>query len=132
MMLALILLGVAAAPRIAPHDPERRFPDLLYAPPTIAHIWNGGIRAPFIYRQRLISRMERRFEDDHSRTIALRWFADGKLVTSPDAPLLILGSDGFGRDIFSRLLHGGRVSLALGLLAALSAAVIGGLLGGIA
>ena len=37
------------------------------------------------------------------------------LVTAdPDAgaPLLLLGADGFGRDIFSRLLHGARATLA--------------------
>ena len=131
-LLALVLVSVAAAPMIAPNEPEQGFGDLLYAPPTIVHIWNGRVTAPFIYRQHVLSRMERRFEDDHSTRIALTWFAHRKLVTSPDAPLLILGADSFGRDIFSRVLHGGRVSLALGLLAALSAAAIGGLLGGIA
>lgn len=44
-----------------------------------------------------------------------------------------LGTDELGRDIFVRLLHGGRVSLGVGLVAALGATVIGtcvGLLAG--
>ncbi len=40
-----------------------------------------------------------------------------------------LGTDDLGRDVFLRLLYGGRVSLAVGLVAALAAATIGTLIG---
>jgi peptide/nickel transport system permease protein len=43
-----------------------------------------------------------------------------------------LGTDEFGRDILSRLLHGGRLSLTAGLGASLLAVTLGGLLGCIA
>ena len=48
------------------------------------------------------------------------------------APLLLLGSDSYGRDVFSRLLFGGRVSLGLALIAALGALVLGASVGGLA
>ena len=40
-----------------------------------------------------------------------------------------LGTDELGRDLFLRLLHGGRVSLFIGLTAAVTAALIGSVLG---
>jgi ABC-type dipeptide/oligopeptide/nickel transport system permease subunit len=59
----------------------------------------------------------------------------GRLVQSSDdsrAPLLLLGSDSYGRDVFSRLLFGGRVSLGLAVIAALCALVLGASVGGLA
>ena len=47
-------------------------------------------------------------------------------------PCFLLGSDEFGRDVLSRLLHGGRLSLIAGLTASLVALTLGGLLGGLA
>ncbi|MDP3340598.1 ABC transporter permease [Frigidibacter sp.] len=48
--------------------------------------------------------------------------------TAPGAEFLF-GSDQYGRDIFARVLHGGQISLAVGVLAASLAAVIGTLAG---
>ncbi len=44
----------------------------------------------------------------------------------------LLGTDALGRDVFSRLLYGGRMSLAIGVAAALICAVVGILFGAIA
>jgi len=43
----------------------------------------------------------------------------------------LFGTDGYGRDAFARLLHGGRTSMSIALLATLSSAVIGSALGAI-
>ncbi len=48
------------------------------------------------------------------------------------ASLFLMGTDGFGRDQFSRLLYGGQVSLFAGFVAASFSVVVGLLLGGIA
>ena len=47
-LLVLIALAALAAPWLAPNPPNRRFDDLLYAPPTPVHIFSDGLHAPFI------------------------------------------------------------------------------------
>jgi len=134
LMLAAIAVIALAAPWLAPHAPDRRFPELLYAPPTRVHLARadaGGYRLQ-IYPWRLVSRIERRFEPAVERPVALRWFSGRSLVTAaPDAgaPLLLLGADALGRDIFSRLVHGSRVTLLLALLATAGATLVGALIG---
>jgi peptide/nickel transport system permease protein len=56
-----------------------------------------------------------------------------KRFAGPGTAGFLLGSDAFGRDIFSRLIYGGRISLAIGLSASIVALGIGvplGLLSG--
>jgi len=54
------------------------------------------------------------------------------LGAGPDGATRWLGTDQLGRDVLSRLLHGARVSLTVGFLAALLSAVIGTALGAVA
>ena len=133
VLLAMIAAMALAAPWLAPHAPDRRFPDLLYAPPTPVHLdrVDGGLRL-HIYPWRIVSRIERRFEAAVEQPVRVRWFSGGSLVTAaPDAgaPLLLLGADAYGRDIFSRLVHGSRVTLLLALLATAGATIVGALVG---
>jgi peptide/nickel transport system permease protein len=132
-LLLIVCFAAAGAPWLAPNDPAVRFPDLMSAPPTGIHV-GGEVSGPYIYAPRLVSRRERRFEDDRTRPVPLRFFTRGRLVTTdtPEgAPLLLLGADGYGRDILSRLLHGARATLALAIIATLGAALLGSLIGGV-
>jgi peptide/nickel transport system permease protein len=134
-LVCLFVAGAIGAPFIAPHSPTDRFPDLLNAPPTWPRVVDraGEFRSPFVYGWTLVNRLEQRFEPDRSAAVPLRWFTGGRLLTTDDsrAPLLLLGADSFGRDVFSRLLFGARVSLALSILAALGSIAIGGFVGSI-
>ena len=51
---------------------------------------------------------------------------------SPPSSEHLFGTDELGRDVFSRVLYGARISLPLGLLLVVLATTIGGLLGGLA
>jgi peptide/nickel transport system permease protein len=134
-LLLLIVVAALGAPWLSPNPPNRRFDDLLYAPPTRIHVLESGVHLPFIRPLRVVSRLERRFEADAATRVSLRWLTSGTIVTAdPDAgaPLLLLGADGYGRDIFARLLYGARASLAVAVASALLAAVLGACVGGIA
>lgn len=156
-LLALVALVALAAPWLASNPPDRSFAGYLYAPPTPVRVVQGGpssqrssgagLRAPFIYPQRLVNRLERRFEQDTLHPVRLQWFTKGRLVSVPESdasllggesplgeesPLLLLGADGFGRDTFSRLLYGARASQALAAAATVLALLLGALVGGIA
>ncbi|MDH3772445.1 MAG: ABC transporter permease, partial [Nitrospirota bacterium] len=54
-----------------------------------------------------------------------------QLLAAPSAAHL-LGTDGFGRDILSRVIHGTRVSLRIGLMVVVATGVLGALIGAIA
>jgi peptide/nickel transport system permease protein len=137
---ALVAIGVtaaAAAPVLAPHAPDARFAGMLNAPPTLPHIVgdDGAWHAPFVYRWRLASQLEQRYDEDRSARVPLAWWSQGHVVQSSDeanAPLLLLGADSFGRDVLTRLMFGARISLGLAATAALGAVLAGTLLGGLA
>jgi len=125
-----------AAPSLAPNPPDAAFSGLLNAPPTRVHVrdQSGEWRRPFIYRWRLLNRLEQTYEEDRSAPAPVVWFSRGRFASSsdPDAPLLLLGADSFGRDVLSRLLFGARTSLGVAAFAAIVAALLGAAAGGFA
>ena len=54
------------------------------------------------------------------------------LLGSPSGGVFLLGADQFGRDVLSRLIHGSRVSLSVGLIGVTVSFVFGLLAGGVA
>jgi peptide/nickel transport system permease protein len=135
-LLVVMFVAAAGAPWLAPAS-DAQFRGFLNAPPTFPHVRDdaGAWHAPFIYPWTLKNQLEQRYEQDRSQRVALAWFSGGHLVTSSEParmPFFLLGADSYGRDVFSRLLHGARISLGLSLLAAAGALLVGALVGGIA
>lgn len=124
-----------AAPVVAPHAPNEQFDDRAYSPPTRIHWVHGRtLSVPYIHPLVLEDRLVRRYREDVSVRIPLKWFQQGRLVSTGDSgePLLLLGADALGRDVFSRVIYGARLSLGVTCLGVLGALIIGAIVGGLA
>ena len=152
-LLLLIYLSVLFAPMIAPYDRFHRFNKQLYLPPRDIQIRgdDGSWRRPFVYAVTVETNKEtftRDFVEDRSQEYPIQFFVKGdpyKLwglfemdwhlfgVENVEevGPVFLLGGDKFGRDIFGRVLFGGRISLTLGLVGVSISLFIGLLLGGL-
>lgn len=136
--LVVLHVVVIFAGFIAPYNyrsQDRLHP---FAPPTRVHLadCSGKMHLrPFVYGLKDSDQGFGNYVEDCSQPLPLRFFVQGDEYSllgmfhptlhlfGVDAPaqVNVLGSDGFGRDQFSRLLYGGQVSLFAGLLAALLA-----------
>jgi peptide/nickel transport system permease protein len=130
MKLALAVLGAVhlaalGAGFLAPYAPTQQNRMLPYAPPTRVHFVDRTGRfhlRPFVHWE----------EGDHP----VRFFVRGDRLhlfgVDEPARIFLLGTDGFGRDQLSRLLHGAQISLSAGLLATALSLGLGWLLGTLA
>lgn len=142
---AALVLFVAAncclvfASFFAPYRPAEQHRDFAYAPPTRLHFVDqtGKIHLrPFVYGILPSDTDSFQYSEDKAHEYALHFFerTSGFHLFSVDEPgqVFLLGTDGYGRDIFSRILYGGRLSLAAAILATLLSLLIGTVLGAIA
>lgn len=146
------IYGMAAfAEFLAPYHYTTRNTDFIRAPRQQVHLFHEGrFLGPFVYPYTEWLNMEnlkREYEVDTSRPQPLRFFCRGddeymfwglfpgnlRLVCPPkDGTFFLLGSDRLGRDMFSRILYGGRISLSIGLIGVSISFVLGVIIGGIA
>jgi len=122
--LLIFYLFAAASPVIAPYDPAYQYRGLPDCPPMTLHLSRGADRARgffFAYPLKMVDQLARRFTEDHSRKTFILFFHDGRLFTTADRsiPFFLLGSEGLGRDLFSRIVYGARVSMSIGLVGVL-------------
>jgi len=122
-VVALVLLVGAAAPLLAPYDPAEQLDPVAarYRPPgtvlTAVHLSDGTWR--------LADRVERVPEGLAIERLGRREVLPESRWTSIDRRVFLLGTDRFGRDLWSRMVHGARVSLSVGLLAVALALTLG-------
>lgn len=137
ILLALYSLSFLA-PFIAPYPPNKQFREYTLSPPTKIHFFeerNGRkvLTHPYVYRYVLKNPLRRVYEEDKTQKFRVKFFYNGKIFgVEGEGKIFLLGCDDLGRDIFSRILYGGRISLTIGIVGVLISFSIGLLIGGIA
>lgn len=154
--IALIVLGIIYfalffADFIAPYTKDFSDRTMAYVPPSKIFVIdeNGKFSKPYTYNYtRSFDNENLRivYNLDRSQKYYVKFFAKGQpykflgiipasrhlVTTDSDGRLFLLGTDINGRDVFSRLLFGGRISMTIGFLALFVLFPIGLLYGGIA
>ena len=155
-ILVAMYLIAAFAGFFAPYgiNEYRTRPSAAFRPPTPIH-WTdpdtGRLTRPFVYdvrSERDPVTFQRVYVEDTSQAYPIRFFvrrpsepytifglfeSDLKLFGVDDpARLFLWGTNNLGKDVFSRVLYGGQVSLTIGVLAVWVSLTLGLLFGGIA
>lgn len=149
-ILILLYVSILASEFLAPYNLHTRNPDFIFAPPQQIHIFHQGeFVGPFVYSQDYTLNMDilrREYTDNISIIQPLRFFCHGDqyefwnlfesdlhLVCSAEgANFFFLGTDRLGRDIWSRMIYGTRISLTVGLVGIILSFVLGISIGGAA
>jgi peptide/nickel transport system permease protein len=137
---------------LSPTLPLTRFTEYKNAPPQKIHFYDkesGFSLRPFVYDMKEkvdTATFRRTFAEDPTKKIPIRFFVRGETYSfwglwdsnvhlmgtgNNTDPLFLMGTDKLGRDLFTRILYGSRISLSFGLVGIVITLFLGLLLGGI-
>lgn len=138
-LVAATVLGVCYAIVIgadffAPYPYDATDIRVRHVPPQALHFsWAQGLHVYGLTPVQNPETLELEFQPDPAKIYPVDWFyrdADGGThLLGSDGPMYLLGTDRMGRDLLSRIIHGGRVSMTVGLVGVALSLVLGSILG---
>lgn len=149
VIIVLLYLVILFAEFVAPYDPNHYDVTLTLAPPQRIHFVEDGQFQwrPFVYgytSEMDMATFRTTYEVDLTKKYPLYFFVEGDpyklwglfpstrhLFGTQEGTFFLFGSDEKGNDLFSRIIHGGRISLSVGLLGIAISFLIGVSVGGV-
>ncbi len=137
-ILVFFYLLALLADFIAPYPYDLQNRNAPYHPPTKVHLfYKGSFVGPYVHPYLLEDSIFKTYREDKTKLCKVRFFASTPygfklFYTPPECGIYLLGTDKLGRDIFSRLLYGARVSLSIGLVGVAITFLLGIIFGGLA
>ncbi|MFO1127698.1 MAG: ABC transporter permease [Rhodospirillales bacterium] len=149
-ILTFFYVSILFCEFLAPYGLNSRNTAFIYAPPQRVRLFHEGqFVGPFVYglvyRLNMVT-LKREYTADRTDVQRIRFFCKGDpynwlglmesrrrlFCAAEGGTLFVFGSDRLGRDMLSRIIYGGRISITVGLIGVSVSIALGLFFGGIA